>query len=50
MNGKLGVLAAGYLADIIATNDDPTQYINTVEEVVFVMKDGVVYKGLTIDD
>jgi len=44
MKGKLGVLAAGYLADIIATNDDPTQNINTVENVVFVMKDGVVFK------
>lgn len=43
MKGKLGVIAAGYLADIIATNDDPTQNINTVEDVVFVMKDGVVY-------
>lgn len=44
MKGKLGVIAAGYLADIIATNDDPTQNINTVEDVVFVMKDGVVYR------
>lgn len=44
MKGKLGVIAAGYLADIIATDDDPTQIINTVENVVFVMKDGVVYK------
>lgn len=44
MVGKLGVIAAGYLADIIATDEDPTQNINTVENVVFVMKDGVVYK------
>lgn len=44
MKGKLGVIAPGYLADIIATNDDPTQNINTVEDVVFVMKDGVVYR------
>lgn len=44
MKGKLGVIAAGYLADIIATNDDPTQNIKTVEDVVFVMKDGVVYR------
>lgn len=44
MKGKLGVLAEGYLADIIATDEDPTQNINTVENVVFVMKDGVVYK------
>ncbi len=44
MKGKLGVIEAGYLADIIATNEDPTQNINTVENVVFVMKDGVIYK------
>lgn len=44
MKDKLGVLEAGYIADIIATNEDPTQNINAVEEVVFVMKDGVVYK------
>ena len=44
MKGKLGVLAEGYLADIIATDEDPTQNINTVENVVFVMKDGVVYQ------
>lgn len=44
MKGKLGVIAPGYLADIVATNEDPTQNINTVEDVVFVMKNGVVYK------
>ena len=44
MQGKIGVIASGYLADIIATNDDPTQNINTVTDVVFVMKDGVIYK------
>lgn len=44
MKDELGVIAAGYLADIIATDEDPTQNINTVENVVFVMKDGVVYK------
>jgi imidazolonepropionase-like amidohydrolase len=44
MEGKLGVIEAGYLADIVATNDDPTQNIATMEEAVFVMKDGKVYK------
>lgn len=44
MKDKLGVLEVGYIADIIATNGDPTQNVHTVEEVVFVMKDGVVYK------
>jgi len=45
MDNKIGVLEAGYLADIIATNDDPIQNINTVTNVVFVMKEGVVYKS-----
>ncbi len=44
MEGKLGVIAAGYLADIVATDDDPTRNIATTESVSFVMKDGVVYK------
>ena len=45
MDKKLGVLEAGFLADIIATDADPTQDINTVLNVTFVMRDGVVYKN-----
>lgn len=45
MEGQLGVIASGYLADIIATNEDPTQDITTTENVVFVMKDGKIYKN-----
>lgn len=44
MEGKLGVLAAGHLADIIAVNGDPSKDISTTENVVFVMKNGVIYK------
>ncbi len=44
MEDKLGQLEEGFLADIVATNDDPTQNIKTMEAVVFVMKEGVVYK------
>ena len=44
MDKKIGVLEPGYIADIIATNEDPTKNINTVTNVVFVMKDGVQYK------
>lgn len=46
MEKKIGALEAGYLADIVATNDDPTKDITTVTTVVFVMKDGLVYKQL----
>ena len=46
MESKIGVIEAGYIADIVATNDDPTKDIKTVNNVVFVMKDGMVYKQL----
>lgn len=44
MDKKIGVLEPGFIADIIATNEDPSKNINTVTNVVFVMKDGVQYK------
>jgi imidazolonepropionase-like amidohydrolase len=44
MEGQLGVIAAGYLADIVATDNDPTQDITTTERVSFIMKNGIVYK------
>ena len=43
-NHRLGIIKEGYLADIIAVDDDPTKNINTMETVSFVMKNGVVYK------
>ncbi len=45
MENELGQLAAGFIADIVAVNEDPTQKIETMENVVFVMKEGVVYKN-----
>jgi imidazolonepropionase-like amidohydrolase len=44
MDKKIGVIAPGFLADIIATEDDPTLNVSAVLNVVFVMKEGVVYK------
>lgn len=47
MKEELGQIAAGFIADIIAVDEDPTQNISTMENVVFVMKEGVVYKQLS---
>jgi len=44
METEIGQLKKGFLADIIAVNDDPTKNIKTMENVVFVMKNGSVYK------
>ncbi len=41
---QVGSIAPGKWADIIATKDDPTQNIETVLTVPFVMKDGQIYK------
>ena len=44
MEGQLGQLKPGFLADIIAVNADPTKDVSTLEQVIFVMKDGDVFK------
>ena len=44
MENQLGQISKGFLADIIAVNDNPIENINTMENVVFVMKNGVIYK------
>ncbi len=45
LDGKVGSLAAGKLADVVAVAGDPSRDIRAMERVVFVMKDGVVYKN-----
>ncbi|WP_299769207.1 amidohydrolase family protein [uncultured Dokdonia sp.] len=44
MQGQLGELKKGYLADIIAVDGNPIQDISVMTTVSFVMKNGVVYK------
>jgi imidazolonepropionase-like amidohydrolase len=44
-SGRLGVIAPGALADVIAVSGDPLRDIGVVQKVVFVMKDGKVYKN-----
>jgi imidazolonepropionase-like amidohydrolase len=44
MGDKLGKLAPGYEADIIALDGDPLKDITAVRRVVFVMRSGMIYK------
>ena len=39
---RIGRIAPGYLADVIAVNGNPLQDIRLLENAVFVMKDGVI--------
>jgi imidazolonepropionase-like amidohydrolase len=45
-NDKVGVIAPGAFADIIAVDGDPLKDVTELERVKFVMKGGVVYKEL----
>lgn len=42
---KIGTLEAGKLADVIAVPGDPLENIRQTEHVLFVMKEGVIYKN-----
>jgi imidazolonepropionase-like amidohydrolase len=44
MSDKIGSIEVGKLADIIAVDDNPIKNIKTMEQVTFVMKEGLVYK------
>ena len=44
MEGEIGQIKEGFYADIIAVEDSPIENITTMENVVFVMKNGTVYK------
>ncbi|HVH87141.1 MAG TPA: amidohydrolase family protein [Terriglobales bacterium] len=45
MQGKIGVIAPGAYADVIAVADDPLRDVNVLKNVTFVMKDGQVFKS-----
>jgi imidazolonepropionase-like amidohydrolase len=45
---SLGTVERGKVADIIATECDPLENIDCMKEVVFVMKNRIVYKNQTI--
>ena len=41
---KVGSLTAGRWADVVAVSGDPSKNIEDIQKVVFVMKNGVIYK------
>src|SRR4029453_5224188 len=41
---RIGTLEVGKLADIVVMPGDPTQNIRQTEKVIFVMKEGVIYR------
>jgi len=43
--GEIGVIAPGAFANIIATPGDPLKDIQALENVQFVMKNGVIFEG-----
>ena len=45
MEQQLGQLAPGFFADIIAVDDNPLEKITTMENITFVMKNGIIYKN-----
>ncbi len=44
IDSELGTIEKGKLADIIAVNEHPYDNIKTLEDVIFVMKDGIIFK------
>ena len=45
VDDEIGQIKEGFTADIIATRLDPTKDVKTLENVIFVMKDGEIYKN-----
>jgi imidazolonepropionase-like amidohydrolase len=43
--GRLGTIAPGASADLVAVHGDPLKDIAELERVFFVMKDGTIYRG-----
>jgi imidazolonepropionase-like amidohydrolase len=43
--GKIGVIAPGAYADVIAVSADPLKDVNALKSVGFVMRDGQVFKS-----
>jgi imidazolonepropionase-like amidohydrolase len=45
LQNKVGVLKPGMLADVVAVPGNPVDDIKTTQQVIFVMKEGVIYRN-----
>jgi len=44
MENQIGQIQKDFFADIITVDENPMKNISTMENIVFVIKEGVVYK------
>jgi imidazolonepropionase-like amidohydrolase len=47
IQNRVGTLEPGKLADVVVIPGDPIQNIRQIEKIVFVMKEGVIYRNDT---
>ena len=45
LSDKVGRIKEGLMADLIAVDGDPTKDVSRIEQLRFIMKDGVIYKN-----
>lgn len=45
MENEIGQLQPGFYADVVAVTENPEKNIAILEQIDFVMKDGVVFKN-----
>ena len=45
LGDRVGALKPGFLADVVAVRGNPLTDLKTTQTVIFVMKEGVVYKN-----
>ena len=45
IENEVGQIKENFFADIIAVDESPLINIKTLEKVIFVMKDGIIYKN-----
>jgi imidazolonepropionase-like amidohydrolase len=48
LSNRIGRVAPGFDADLIAVDGDPQKDITALQRVVFVMKEGKVYKNVAV--